>query len=90
MWGYPAQRRPAILNTFCRTGIGIVLSGMLIPWLLGAHGWDWRAVWVVLGALGLLAQLLVEPPLRLAEHDPQLRSSAPPARPRLVLQTRCG
>jgi MFS family permease len=66
-------------------GIGIAVSGMLVPWLLGALGWDWRSVWVALGALGLLAQLLVEPPLRWAERATQLHASAATPRPRLVL-----
>jgi predicted MFS family arabinose efflux permease len=47
-------------------GIGIVLSGLVVPWLLGGQGWDWRMVWIALGALGLLCQALVEPPLRWA------------------------
>jgi MFS family permease len=47
-------------------GIGIVVSGLIVPWLLGALGWDWRAVWVALGVLGLLAQIVIEPPLRAA------------------------
>ena len=64
---------------------------MLIPWLLGAHGWDWRAVWVVLGALGLLAQLLVEPPLRLAERSTAtiVRANSAPA-PRAPNEARIG
>jgi predicted MFS family arabinose efflux permease len=56
-------------------GIGIVISGLVVPWLLGALGWDWRAVWIALGALGLLCQALVEPPLRWAARA--RRSSAP-------------
>src|SRR5690349_7372942 len=47
-------------------GIGIVLSGLVVPWLLSGQGWDWRMVWIALGALGLLCQALVEPPLRWA------------------------
>jgi MFS family permease len=66
-------------------GIGIAVSGMVVPWLLGALGWEWRAVWVALGALGLLAQLLVEPPLGRAERATQLPASATTPRPRLVL-----
>src|SRR5262245_66214887 len=49
---------------YCGPGIGIALSGMLVPWLLGALGWDWRLVWVTLGLLGILAQAAVEPVLR--------------------------
>src|SRR5262245_35681537 len=56
-------------------GIGIVISGLVVPWLLGALGWDWRAVWIALGVLGLLSQGLVEPPLRWAARA--IRSSAP-------------
>jgi predicted MFS family arabinose efflux permease len=66
-------------------GIGIAVSGLVVPWLLGPLGWDWRSVWVALGALGLLAQLLVEPPLRWAERATWLHVFATTPRPRLVL-----
>src|SRR5262245_22804138 len=49
-------------------GIGIAISGIVVPWLLGTLGWDWRAVWVALGVLGLAAQVAIEPPLRRAER----------------------
>jgi len=47
-------------------GVGIAISGLLVPALLGPLAWDWRWVWVALGVLGLLAPALVEPPLRAA------------------------
>ncbi len=47
-------------------GIGIALSGALLPLILGPLGWGWQAAWVALGVLGLGALLLVEPPLRAA------------------------
>lgn len=53
-------------------GIGIALSGLLVPVALGALAWNWRAVWIALGVLGLLIQLLVEVPLRAA------RAAQPP------------
>lgn len=52
-------------------GIGIVISGLLVPWMLGPLGWDWRTVWIALGGLGLLAMLLVELPLRLVRRIPR-------------------
>jgi predicted MFS family arabinose efflux permease len=63
-------------------GIGIAISGMMVPWLLGGLGWDWRAVWVALGVLGLLAQVAVEPLLRRVERSKRLQPppAAPPAR----------
>ena len=54
-------------------GIGIALSGLLIPLLLGPLGWRWPAVWVVLGVLGLLALPLIELPLR--QLPPHVRRS---------------
>lgn len=47
-------------------GIGIALSGALLPLILGPLGWGWQAAWVALGGLGLGALLLIEPPLRAA------------------------
>lgn len=46
-------------------GAGIVLSGLLIPPLLSA-GMGWRAGWVVLGGLSLIAALAAWPALRLS------------------------
>jgi predicted MFS family arabinose efflux permease len=66
-------------------GIGIAVSGVVVPWLLGALGWEWHAVWIALGALGLLAQVLIEPPLRQASRAIQrVRLASGPAS-RLVL-----
>lgn len=45
-------------------GIGIALSGLLIPFILGPLGWDWHAAWIALGVLGLLSLVAVEVPLR--------------------------
>src|SRR5207248_1156330 len=58
-------------------GIGIVISGLVVPWLLGGLGGDWRAVWIALGPLGMLCQALVEPPLRWAARA--IGSRAPAA-----------
>ncbi len=49
-------------------GIGIAFSGLSVPLVLGPLAWDWRAVWVGLGALGLLTLLAVEVPLRTARR----------------------
>lgn len=45
-------------------GIGIALSGLLVPLMFGLLGWSWHEVWVALGVIGLAAMLLVEAPLR--------------------------
>jgi predicted MFS family arabinose efflux permease len=66
-------------------GIGIAVSGVVVPWLLGALGWEWHAVWVALGALGILVQGLIEPPLRQAAQARRLEASASAPAARLVL-----
>jgi predicted MFS family arabinose efflux permease len=63
---------------FAGPGIGIMLSGLLVPLALGAPlFWDWRAAWIGMGALGLAALALVELPLRHAERA----APGPGARP---------
>lgn len=58
-------------------GLGIAISGGLVPLLLGpALGWSWQLIWVVLGGAGLAALALMEPHLRAAQSAAQ---SAPPA-----------
>ncbi|MBX0329577.1 YbfB/YjiJ family MFS transporter [Oscillochloris sp. ZM17-4] len=48
-------------------GLGIAISGGVVPLLLGpALGWSWQAVWVTLGLAGLAAMALMEPHLRAA------------------------
>jgi predicted MFS family arabinose efflux permease len=71
---------------FAGPGIGIAVSGLLVPWLLGSLGWDWRWAWVALGALGLLCQVLVEPPLRWAERATRLNTPVATPHRRLVLR----
>jgi predicted MFS family arabinose efflux permease len=66
-------------------GIGIAVSGMIVPWLLGGLGWDWRAVWVALGVLGILAQVAVEPLLRKVERAIRLQAPPPAPHPQLIL-----
>ena len=66
-------------------GIGIAISGVVVPWLLGALAWDWRTVWVALGVLGMVAQAAVEPPLRRAERAIRLQAPATSPTSRLVL-----
>jgi predicted MFS family arabinose efflux permease len=65
-------------------GVGIAISGLLVPALLGPLAWDWRWVWVALGVLGLLVQALVEPPLRAAARATR-RSSAQAAERRWLV-----
>ncbi len=48
-------------------GIGIALSGLGIPLMLGAPlDFGWQFVWIVLGVCGLVALVLMEPQLRRA------------------------
>lgn len=55
-------------------GIGIALSGLGVPLLLGAPlELSWRMVWIILGVGGLIALALMEPQLRHA--PPVLRRS---------------
>ena len=65
-------------------GIGIAISGVLVPGMLGAFGWDWRAVWIALGVLGMLLQAAVEPPLRRAARLPRASMPATAVRTRLM------
>jgi predicted MFS family arabinose efflux permease len=52
---------------FAGPGIGIAISGLFVPLALQAPlHWDWRAVWVAMGLLGLVALALMEPSLRRA------------------------
>jgi predicted MFS family arabinose efflux permease len=53
-------------------GLGIAISGGLVPLLLGPQlGLSWQLIWIALGASGLLAMAVMEPHLR----------AAPPAAP---------
>lgn len=48
-------------------GLGIALSGLVIPLLLGPRfALPWPAAWVGMGLVGLLASLFIEPALRQA------------------------
>lgn len=48
-------------------GLGIAISGGLVPLLLGPMvGWGWQAIWVALGVASLVAMALMEPHLRAA------------------------
>jgi predicted MFS family arabinose efflux permease len=67
-------------------GIGIAISGLVVPWLLGVLEWEWRTVWVALGALGLLSQVLIEPPLRRAKRTRRLNASATAPQRQVVLR----
>ncbi|HEU4323663.1 MAG TPA: YbfB/YjiJ family MFS transporter [Roseiflexaceae bacterium] len=61
----PANRSSQPLNIYyAGPGIGIALSGLLVPVALGALGWAWGTVWVGMGVIGLLVQLLIELALR--------------------------
>lgn len=51
-------------------GIGIAISGLLVPVMLGSLQWDWRMAWIALGILGFVAMLVVEIPLRAVTLPP--------------------
>jgi predicted MFS family arabinose efflux permease len=74
-----AQRRAAHPDLavgvyFAGPGLGIALSGLIVPLLLGAFAWRWPTVWIALGVLGLLVIPLVELPLR--QLPPHTRQTA--------------
>lgn len=61
----PLNRSSRPLNLyFAGPGIGIALSGLVVPLAMDGLGWGWGAVWVGLGVLGLVALALIELPLR--------------------------
>lgn len=52
----PARSAALLATYFAGVGIGIVLSGLLVPAVLSAGGSDaWRTGWLVLGALAVVA-----------------------------------
>jgi predicted MFS family arabinose efflux permease len=60
---------------YAGSGIGIVLSGLLVPVALAVPWWvGWRAAWVVMGLAALLVLLLIEPPLRQSGRMPRLET----------------
>lgn len=56
-------------------GIGIALSGLLVPLLLGPAALSWQGAWIGLGLLSLLLLLLVERVLRQVPARPRLARS---------------
>jgi predicted MFS family arabinose efflux permease len=54
---------------FAGPGIGIAVSGLLVPILLGPLAWDWRGAWVALGLVGFVGLALMEGPLRAASRE---------------------
>lgn len=66
----PLNRSSRPLNLyFAGPGIGIALSGLVVPLAMDGLGWSWGAVWVGLGGLGLGALALIELPLRRAGQE---------------------
>ena len=43
---------------FAGGGIGIALSGVVIPWLVGETGVDWRRGWIGLGLLAVICSVI--------------------------------
>ena len=61
----PLNRSSRPLNFyFAGPGIGIAVSGLVVPLAMDWLGWSWSVVWVGLGVLGLGALALIELPLR--------------------------
>lgn len=59
------ERGGALLAVYVAgAGIGVVLSGLVVQPILATGGGAWRGAWLALGALCLLATLLVVPTLR--------------------------
>lgn len=55
-----AERAGLVLGLYYSgTGLGIVLSACLMPWLLEGGGSHWQGAWLALAVLGSLATLLV-------------------------------
>lgn len=73
----------AVSVYFAGPGVGIALSGLLIPLALRPPlAWDWHWVWVAMGVIGLLSLALLEPMLRHVRPltvSQQAASSAPGA-----------
>ena len=66
----------AVSVYFAGPGVGIAVSGLLIPLLLHPpFAWDWHLIWVAMGVVGLLTLALLAPTLRLA-HDVTSRPAA--------------
>lgn len=71
-----ARSDSAVSVYFAGPGVGIAVSGLLIPLLLHEPlAWDWHMIWVAMGVAGLLTLLLLAPTLRLA-HDTAPRPAA--------------
>lgn len=66
-------------------GVGIALSGLIVPWMMSSLGVSWRIAWVVLGVIGLLVQLLVEYPIREANKQPQIKAEKPKKQSQFML-----
>jgi predicted MFS family arabinose efflux permease len=49
----PGKASPLAIY-FAGGGIGIAVSGLVIPWLAGADGEQWRAAWIGLGLMAAL------------------------------------
>nr|AIA14845.1 Major Facilitator Superfamily [uncultured bacterium] len=64
-----ARSDSAVSVYFAGPGVGIAVSGLLIPLLLHPPlAWDWHLIWVAMGVVGLLTLALLAPTLRLT-HD---------------------
>lgn len=76
----PSQRSDLAVGVyFAGPGIGIALSGLLVPLLLDLYQWDWRAAWMLLGGIGIATLVVIERPLYLSQRtQPPVRRSAAP------------
>jgi predicted MFS family arabinose efflux permease len=67
------RRAAALLSIYpAGIGVGIVISGAVVPWLLAAvsspSGWRWG--WVLFGGLGLLGFIVTVPAVRSCDEPP--------------------
>lgn len=78
----PRARATLLLSVyFAGGGVGIVLSGLVVPVALTAGGW--RAAWLVLGGLSLLGLAGATPAARAAPETTRATAAGEPRRPRL-------
>jgi MFS family permease len=79
--GWFPQRRGAVIGLATGgIGVGLLLTGLITPWLARQYGPDgWRLVWAGFGGLGTVTLLLVWAVLRDPPAAHTVQGAAPPA-----------